>query len=77
MEIKILGTGCASCKATYETVKTLVAEMNITASVVKEEDMMKIMSYNVMTLPAIVVDENVVAKGKKTAQEIKEILSKL
>lgn len=26
MEIKVLGTGCAGCKALYETVKQAVAE---------------------------------------------------
>ena len=57
MEIKVLGTGCAGCKALYETTKQAVEELALNATVVKEEDIMKIMSYNVMQLPALVVVE--------------------
>lgn len=73
MEIKVLGTGCASCKALYQTVEQVVKELGLTAEIIKEEDLMKIMEYNVMTLPALVVDGKVVAKGKISAQEIKQI----
>lgn len=45
MEIKVLGTGCAGCKALYETTKQAVEELALNATVVKEEDIMKIMSY--------------------------------
>lgn len=76
MEIKVLGTGCASCKALYATVEQVVKELGLTAEVIKEEDLMKIMEYNVMTLPALVVDGKVVAKGKLSAQEVKKILTK-
>ncbi|MEG0794928.1 MAG: thioredoxin family protein [Odoribacter sp.] len=76
MEIKVLGTGCASCKALYEMTRQAVAELGLNATVVKEEDLMKIMSYNVMQLPALVVDEVVVSKGKKLSlSEIKELLT--
>ncbi len=77
MEIKVLGTGCAGCKALHETVKQAVAELGLAATVVKEEDIVKIMSYDVMTLPALVVDGQVVAKGRKlTLAEVKELLTK-
>lgn len=77
MEIKVLGTGCAGCKALYETAKQAVVELGIDATVIKEEDMMKIMSYNVMRLPGLVVDEKVVSSGKKLSiSEVKELLTK-
>ena len=76
MEIKVLGTGCATCKALFAAVEQVVAEMGIDATVTKEEDLMKIMEYNVMTLPALVVDGKVVAKGKLSAADIKNLLSK-
>ena len=50
MEIKVLGTGCASCKALYLAVEQVVKELGLTAEITKEEDLMKIMEYNVMTL---------------------------
>ncbi len=74
-QIKILGTGCASCKALFATVEKVVADLGIDACVVKEEDIVKIMAYNVMTLPALVVDEEVVAKGKLSYEQVKDILT--
>lgn len=76
MEIKVLGTGCASCKALFATVEQVVAELGLDAEVIKEEDIMKIMEYNVMTLPALVVDGKVVAKGKLSAQDVRRLLEK-
>lgn len=76
MEIKVLGTGCAGCKALYERVEQVVAELGIQATLTKEEDLIKIMAYNVMTLPALVIDGQVVAKGKISADEIKTLLTR-
>lgn len=75
MEIKVLGTGCAGCKALYDTVKEAVGQMGIDAVVLKEEDLMKIMEYNVMSLPALVVDGKVVSKGKRlSVSQVKDLL---
>ncbi|MFI3294910.1 MAG: thioredoxin family protein [Rikenellaceae bacterium] len=77
MEIKVLGTGCASCKALEKTVSEVVKEMNLEATVEKVEDIMEIMSYNVMATPALVIDKKVVSTGKKlSAKEVKTLLSK-
>lgn len=75
MEIKVLGTGCSSCRALYNSVIEAVNQLGIDAEVVKEEDIMKIMEYNVMSLPALVVDGKVVSKGKKlSVEQVKELL---
>ncbi|MGM9860619.1 MAG: thioredoxin family protein [Muribaculaceae bacterium] len=75
MEIKVLGTGCAGCRALYQATLEAVDQLGIDAHVVKEEDIMKIMEYNVMSLPALVVDDKVVAKGKKlNVEQIKDLL---
>jgi small redox-active disulfide protein 2 len=76
MEIKVLGTGCIGCKTLYANVETAIKELNLDATLVKEEDLMKIMEFNVMTLPALVIDGKVVAKGKLSLAEVKNILSK-
>lgn len=78
MEIKVLGTGCAGCKALHETVKQAVAELGIEATVIKEEDLMQIMNYNVMSLPGLVIDEKVVSAGKKLSlTDVKLLLTRL
>lgn len=74
--IKVLGTGCSTCKALFSTVEQVVSDLGLEANVMKEEDIVKIMEYNVMTLPALVVDEKVVAKGKLNYEQVKEILAK-
>ena len=74
MEIKVLGTGCASCKALFNTVQQAVEDLGIEATVIKVEDLMKIMSYNVLSLPAFVIDEKVVAKGSRSLTEVIEII---
>ena len=75
MTIKVLGTGCAGCKALHETVIKAVAELNLPADVIKEEDLMKIMGYNVMSLPALVIVEKVVSKGKRLSlDEVKSFI---
>lgn len=76
MEIKVLGTGCANCRALYSVVEQVVNELGLKADLVKEEDLMKIMENNVMSLPALVVDGKVVAKGRITKDEIRTILTK-
>lgn len=78
MNIKILGGGCTSCKKLYENTKKAVAETGIKAKVEYITDMEKVMAYSVMSMPALVVNEQVVAMGKvlKPA-EIVKILEKV
>jgi small redox-active disulfide protein 2 len=75
MNIKVLGTGCSNCKALYATVEKVIKEMGIDASLSKEEDLEKILSYNVKALPALVIDEKVVAKGKISESDVKRLLN--
>lgn len=74
MNIKVLGSGCATCKAMYDNVAEIVRESGIEANVIKEEDLMQIMSYNVLSLPALIIDEKVVAKGPHKRKELVKIL---
>lgn len=73
-EIKILGTGCAGCKALYATVEKVVRENGLSVNIVKEEDIMQILQYNTMSLPAVVIDEQVVATGRLNEAEVKKLL---
>ena len=76
-EIKVLGTGCSKCTTLYDNVKYAVAELGIDAVVEKEQDIMKIMEYNVMSIPALVVDGSVLSTGKVlTIEDVKKLLCK-
>ena len=63
MEIKILGSGCSRCKKTFETVKLVIEEDNVKANVEYVTDIAKILDYNIMSMPAIVIDDKVVLNG--------------
>ena len=57
-------------------IKAVLEELGIDAVVVKEEDIMKIMAYNILSLPALIVDENIVSVGKKLSlAEVKSLLT--
>ena len=74
--IKILGTGCAKCKATEQVVRAAIAKHNIEATVEKVEDIQQIIEYNILSTPAVVVDEVVKIKGRVPSEsEIIEVLS--
>lgn len=63
MEIIVLGTGCPKCKKTYDVVARVIKESNSAATLRKEEDILEIIKYNIMSLPAIAVDGVVKIKG--------------
>jgi small redox-active disulfide protein 2 len=73
--IKILGTGCPKCKTMTGVVQDVISENNIEASIEKVEDIMEIMKYNVMTTPALVIDDVITIKGRVPSKE--EVLSLL
>jgi small redox-active disulfide protein 2 len=64
MKIEILGTGCSKCKALEEATKQAVAQSGKFAQIEKVEDIMKIMEYNVMSTPGLVIDGKVLSTGK-------------
>jgi len=73
--IKILGTGCPKCKQTTAIVEEVVKEYNIDAEVIKVEDIMEIMEYNVLSTPVLVIDEKITIKGRvPNKKEVVELL---
>jgi small redox-active disulfide protein 2 len=75
-KVKILGTGCPKCKRTTALVEEVVKETGVEATVEKVEDIMEIMKYNIMTTPAVVIDEEVTIKGRVPSKsELVELLN--
>ena len=74
--IKILGTGCPKCKQTEAVVKEVITQYSLDAEVIKVDDIQQIIQYNVLTTPAVGVDEVVQIKGRvPSAAEIKTLLN--
>ena len=77
MTIKVLGPGCARCKATVEAAKKAVTELGLTTEVEKIEDVEQIMQYNVLATPGLVIEEKLRISGRvPTVQEIKDLVNK-
>ena len=75
MEIKILGTGCPNCLTLEKRVRKVVEENNIDSKIILVKDIMEIMAYNIMSTPALVINEEVKVKGRVPKNE--EILNLL
>ena len=75
MEIKVLGPGCAKCKTNYNVIEKVIKENNLDVKLTKVDDIMEMVSYNIMTTPAVVVDEVVKMKGQvPTESDVKKLL---
>lgn len=76
MIIKILGSGCKKCVALGENANTALANLGLTAEVVKVTDVAQIAAHGVMSTPALAIDDKVVSVGKVlTAAEVEKLLS--
>ncbi len=74
MLIKILGTGCPKCKLLEQVARDAVAQLWIEAEVVKVQDMEDIMQYDIMTTPALVIDDKVIVAGRVPSKDEMEKL---
>ena len=75
LNIKVLGAGCKSCHTQYENVKEAITNLGIDAEVEYITDMEQVMSYGVMSMPAVVVNEQIVSMGKVLkASEVEKLL---
>lgn len=76
--IKVLGAGCKSCHEQYENTKAAVQAMGLSVEVAYITDLQKVMEYGVMSMPALVVNEQVVSMGKVLkAADVETLLRKL
>ena len=74
MKIKVLGTGCPKCMKLEAMVKTAVAKLELDAEITHVTDIDKILSYDVMMTPALVVDGVVKLSGKLPSETALEKL---
>ncbi len=75
MTIKVLGTGCPNCKRLEAHTREALKRLNLEADVEKVEDLPSIMSYGVMSTPALVIDEQVVLYGRvPSVRDLKALL---
>lgn len=75
MEIKVLGPGCANCNKLERIVEEAAKELGINDPVQKVSDIQEMLSYGIMSTPALVVDGKVKFSGRVPGKdEIKKYL---
>ena len=75
MEVKVLGTGCVKCQSLEKLVAEAIAETGIDVQLEKVSDIKQIVSYGVMSTPALVINGQVKTTGKVPSKDrIKELL---
>jgi small redox-active disulfide protein 2 len=60
MIIKILGSGCSRCEKLYKKVTEVIKENNISAEIIKVNDIKEIAKYGIMMTPGLVINEKLV-----------------
>lgn len=68
-DIKVLGTGCANCKATVKLIEETAKSQGVEIRLEKVEDMAAIVGYGVLATPGVVVDGKVVHSGGLPSRE--------
>ena len=76
MDIKILGSGCVNCKNLEANTRTALAQLGLTVEIEKVTDPGEIVSWGVMSTPALVIDDQVVLSGRVAApDQIKQLIA--
>ena len=77
MDIKILGSGCDRCESLHANTCEALKTLGVEAEVEKVEDLLEIVMFGVMSVPALVVNGKVLLSGRTAdTREIVKLLNK-
>jgi small redox-active disulfide protein 2 len=64
LTIKILGSGCPNCQRLAATAERAVAGLGVEATIEKVTDYARMMEYNILSTPGLVMNEKLVSSGR-------------
>jgi small redox-active disulfide protein 2 len=76
MKIKVIGSGCPTCKNLFELTKQAVSELQINSTVEYSTEVSEIIKMGIMQSPVLSVDGKPAMIGSGSLQKIKESLKK-
>ena len=75
MKVQVLGVGCANCDTLAAMTAEAIASLKLDCSVEKVQDMVEILTFDILATPALVVDGVVKVSGRvPSMEEIREVL---
>ena len=75
-KLQILGTGCAKCQKLAAVANEAAKALGVPYELQKVTDLKEIMSFKVMSTPALVVDGQVKLTGRvPTVEEARQLIS--
>lgn len=75
MTIKVVGAGCSSCSQLFYNVERAVEELKLDLEVEFIHDIAQALTYEVLQMPALIINEQVVSSGKDlSVGKVKKIL---
>ena len=76
MEIKVVGSGCATCKRLLANVREAVSELGVEADVLYVTELEEIMKTGILRTPGLMVDGRVKSMGRVlSVQEIGRMIA--
>jgi small redox-active disulfide protein 2 len=67
--VKVLGTGCANCRATVQRIEDVAKDLGVPITMEKVEAIQDIMAFGILATPGVVVDGKVVHSGGVPSRE--------
>ena len=69
LNIKVVGSGCASCNKLEQLCREVIAENNINAEIEKVTDINTFADLGILITPGLLLDNKVVSSGKIPLKE--------
>lgn len=64
LTVKVLGSGCPTCRRVEETAKAAAEELGLEATFQKVTKLDEILFYDIVVTPGLVINEKVVCSGR-------------